>query len=84
MLTAFGAAAVTVMFLSYWLEGRSKWFVAVFTAASAAAAAYAWLIQSYPFFVIEGLWAAVAFQRFWLRHRAESGLLLVGGGPHAF
>jgi len=72
MLTAFGAGAVTVMFLSYWLERRSKWFVAVFAAASAAASAYALLIESYPFFVIEGLWSAVAFGRFWQRHRVEA------------
>lgn len=72
MLTAFGAGAVTVMFLAYWLEGRSKWFVMVFAAASAAASAYALLIQSYPFFVIEGLWSAVALRRFWRRRRVES------------
>jgi hypothetical protein len=74
MITAFGAAAVGVMFLSYWLEPRSRWFVAIFALASACASAYAWLIESYPFFVVEGLWAAVAFRRFLLRHRVESGL----------
>ena len=27
MLTLFGSVAVAIMFLSYWLESRSKWLV---------------------------------------------------------
>ena len=64
MLTAFGSVAVSLMFLSYWLEPRSKWFVLAFAIGSAATAAYSGLAAVYPIMVIEALWAAVAFRRF--------------------
>ena len=69
MLTAFGSAAVGFMLITYWLEERSIWFVALFSLSSAAASAYGFLIGSYPFGAIEALWAVVAAQRF-LRRRA--------------
>ena len=65
----FGSIAVAIMFLSYWLEPRSKWMVLVFAAASAATAVYSALSLVYPITVIEGLWALVAVQRFWKRHQ---------------
>jgi len=83
MTTAFGATAVGVMFVAYWLEPRSRWYVVLFAAGCAAASAYAWFIGSYPFFVIEGLWSAVAFRRFWLRYRAESQTSHVHKEAHA-
>lgn len=36
MLTLFGTVAVTIMFLSCWLEPHSQWSVLVFAEASAA------------------------------------------------
>ena len=72
MLTIFGSIAVTIMFLSYWLEHRSKWMVLLFAAGSALTAAYSGLAAVYPITVIEGLWALVALRRFTLRHRVET------------
>ncbi|MEE9284283.1 MAG: hypothetical protein V3V35_01000 [Dehalococcoidia bacterium] len=72
MLTLFGSIAVTIMFLSYWLEARSKWYVLVFAGASVATSAYSALVEAYPVTVIEALWAVVAIQRFSNRHRAEA------------
>ena len=72
MLTIFGSVAVTIMFLSYWLENRSKWMVLLFAAGSALTAAYSGLAAVYPITVIEGLWALVAFQRFIRRYRQEA------------
>ena len=69
MLTLFGSIAVTIMFLSYWLESRSKWMVLVFAAGSAATAVYSAFSLVYPITVIEGLWALVAVQRFWKLHQ---------------
>lgn len=69
MLTLFGSVAVTIMFLSYWMESRSKWMVLVFAAGSAATALYSALSVVYPITVIEGLWALVAVQRFWKLHQ---------------
>ena len=72
MLTLFGSVAVSIMFLSYWLESRSKWLVLIFALASAATSAYSALAGVYPITVIEALWALVALQRFLKRHRRES------------
>ena len=71
MLTLFGSIAVTIMFLAYWVEARSKWYVLVFAGASAATSVYSGLVQAYPITVIEALWALVALQRFSKRHRLE-------------
>ena len=71
MLTAFGSVAVGAMFVSYWLESRSRWYVLVFAAASAATAVYSGLVAAYPITVIEALWAMVALQRFAARSRSK-------------
>ena len=72
MLTLFGAIAVTIMFLSYWAEDRSKWLVLVFAFGSALTSLYSGLAEVYPITVIEGLWALVAVRRFAQRHRRET------------
>ena len=72
LLTVFGSIAVTIMFLSYWLEHRSKWMVLLFAAGSALTAAYSGLAAVYPITVIEGLWSVVALRRFIQRHRVEA------------
>ena len=72
MLTVFGAIAVTIMFLTYWLENRSKWMVLLFAVGSALTSAYSGLAEVYPITVIEGLWALVALRRFTLRYRDEA------------
>jgi hypothetical protein len=71
MLTAFGSVAVGIMFASYWLEPRSRWFVLAFAAVSAATAAYSGLEAVYPIMVIEALWAVVALRRFFTRSHLE-------------
>ncbi len=71
MLTVFGSIAVSIMFLSYWTEERSKWLVLVFALGSALTALYSGLAEVYPITVIEGLWALVALRRFWQRHVRE-------------
>ena len=71
MLTIFGSIAVSIMFLSYWLEHRSKWMVLIFAAGSALTALYSGLAEVYPITVIEALWAAVALQRFVRLNRAQ-------------
>jgi len=67
-LTLFGASAVALMLLSYALENRSTWWVLVFAFACAASSLYGWLAGTWPFGVVEGIWALVAFRR-WLRYR---------------
>jgi len=71
MLTLFGSIAVSIMFLSYWTEERSKWLVLVFAFGSALTSLYSGLAEVYPITVIEGLWALIALRRFAQRHRRE-------------
>ena len=64
MLTVFGSIAVGIMFLSWWLEPRSRWYTLVFAGGSAATALYSGLAEVYPIMVIESLWSVVAVRRF--------------------
>lgn len=69
-LTTFGFAAVGLMFVTYWVEDRSPWFVLVFAFACAASALYGLLAGAAPFAVVETLWAIVALFRFRKRRAA--------------
>ena len=69
MLTLFGSIAVSIMFLSYWLEQRSKWMVLAFAVGSGLTSLYSGLAGAYPITVIEALWAIAALQRFVKRYR---------------
>jgi len=68
-LTAFGLASVGAMLSCYALEERSPYYVLAFGVACWAAAAYAWLVGTWPFTLIEAIWGAVALRRF-ARRRA--------------
>ncbi|HYA98622.1 MAG TPA: hypothetical protein VED37_00240 [Ktedonobacteraceae bacterium] len=64
-LTLLGACAVTVMLISYALEKRSSWWILVFAMACGASSLYGWLAGTWPFGVVEGVWALVALRRWW-------------------
>ena len=63
MIELFGTAASLAMVLCYALEERGPGFTVAFAASCAAAAGYALAIGSWPFFAVEGLWAAIALRR---------------------
>lgn len=65
-VTLFGASAVALMLVSYTLEKRSPWWILLFALACAASSLYGWLAGTWPFGVIEGIWALVALRRWWL------------------
>ena len=67
LLTAYGAIAVTAMLVFYALEGRSPTFVLAFAVACVASSAYGFLQGAWPFGVVELVWSAVAFRRWWVR-----------------
>jgi hypothetical protein len=75
-LTVFGACAVATMLLAYALEQRSSWWVLMFALACAASSLYGWLAGTWPFGVVEGVWALVALRRWWVRRlqRKEQAL----------
>ena len=64
-LTAFGAGAVTLMLISYALEHRAALWILIFAFACAASAVYAALANTWPFMVVESIWALVALRRWW-------------------
>ena len=64
MLTAFGAAAVTFMMVMYALEHRHRAFVAAFACGCALSSTYGFLAGTWPFGVVEAIWAVIALRRF--------------------
>jgi hypothetical protein len=73
ILTVFGACAVAIMLLSYALEKRSAWWVLIFALACAASSLYGWLAGTWPFGVVEGVWALVALRRWWVVRLSQRG-----------
>jgi hypothetical protein len=67
-LTVYGAAAVSLMLVAYTLERRSARWVLVFALACGASSLYGFLAGTWPFGVVEGVWAAVAVRRWHKRH----------------
>jgi hypothetical protein len=70
-LTIFGAVAVSIMLLAYALERRSAWWVLVFACACAASSLYGFRAGTWPFGIVEGIWALVAARRWWQRRDSE-------------
>jgi hypothetical protein len=70
-LTLFGAGAVSIMLISYAFEQRSSWWVLIFALACAASSLYGWIAGTWPFGVVEGIWAIVALRRWW-RQRSSA------------
>jgi hypothetical protein len=64
VLTAFGAAAVTFMMLMYALEKRRDRFVLAFACGCALSSVYGFLAGTWPFGVVEAIWAVIAVRRY--------------------
>jgi hypothetical protein len=64
MLSAFGASAVTFMMVMYALERRHQPFVLAFAVGCAPSSAYGFLAGTWPFGVVEAIWALVALSRY--------------------
>ena len=62
-LTLFGLFAVTAMLVCYALEKRSHWFVLGFALACVLGSLYGFLQGSWPFGLIEFIWALIAVRR---------------------
>lgn len=83
LLTLFGAGAVSIMLLSYALEARSRLWVLVFACACVASSLYGWLAGTWPFGVVEGIWALVALRRWWRLRTPISSVPFAGSGDSA-
>lgn len=64
MLTVFGACAVTFMMLMYALERRHHGFILAFSCGCVLSSVYGFLAGTWPFGVVEVVWAMVAFNRY--------------------
>jgi hypothetical protein len=64
MLTAFGATAVTFMMVMYAFERRHPRFIIAFACGCLLSSAYGFLAGTWPFGVVEAIWATVALQRY--------------------
>jgi hypothetical protein len=67
-LTLFGLVAVSTMMLFYWLEDRWTGFTLAFAVACLMSSAYGWLAGTWPFGVVEMVWALVAVARWYRRN----------------
>jgi hypothetical protein len=72
LLTAYGAAAVTFMMLIYARERRGPAFVAAFACGCALSSSYGFLAGTWPFGVVEAIWALIALRRYRGLRRDES------------
>jgi hypothetical protein len=68
------------MLVCYALEPRGAWAVLGFALACALAAIYGFLAGTWPFGLVEGVWAIIALAR-WRRVRRENAVE-TGSGRH--
>ena len=64
VLTIFGATAVSFMMVMYALERRHRGFVVAFACGCALSSAYGFLAGTWPFGVVEAIWAVIALRRY--------------------
>ena len=69
LVEVLGIVAIVTMVASYAFEKRGTFFIAAFAAGCALAAVYAYLIDSYPFLIAEGIWAVIAARRWYVARR---------------
>jgi hypothetical protein len=69
-LDLFGLIAVTAMVTFYALENRHPLFLLLFAGACGLASVYGFLAGTWPFGVVEAIWACLAVFR-WRRRVSE-------------
>ena len=70
LLSWFGVVAVALMLITYALEEISHWFTIAFAGACVLGSIYGFLQGAWPFGLLEGAWAVVAYWRWHRRRRA--------------
>jgi len=64
LLTLYGVVVLTFMMLMYALEHRDRRFVLAFAGGCVLAASYGFLAGTWPFGVVELIWAVIALRRY--------------------
>jgi hypothetical protein len=67
-LTIFGVVALTFMMLMYALERRGPRFILAFACGCLLASIYGFLAGTWPFGVVELIWALIALRRWQQTH----------------
>lgn len=65
-INIMGAIAVTVMMLAYIGEEKGSGYTFLFGLSCLGASAYGWVSGTWPFGIIEAVWAVFAFRK-WRR-----------------
>jgi hypothetical protein len=73
VLTLFGVSALSFMMLMYALERRHDGFIIAFACGCALASVYGFLAGTWPFGVVEAIWAVVALNRYRARREGQAG-----------
>lgn len=73
------ALPVAAMLICYALEKRSTWCIFVFGSAATLGAASEFIWSSWPYGLIEALWAVVAFQRWSQVKKSTRSVGTIGG-----
>jgi len=63
-LTIYGVCALTFMMGMYALERRGRAFIAAFALGCLLSSAYGFLAGTWPFGVLEAVWALIAARRY--------------------
>ena len=72
MLTVYGVAVLTFMMLMYALERRGSGFVLAFAVGCVLSSSYGFLAGTWPFGVVELIWAGIALHRWLALRRLQS------------
>jgi hypothetical protein len=64
MVTAYGVIALSFMMLMYALESRHRGFVLAFAGGCVLSSVYGFLAGTWPFGVVELIWAGIALHRY--------------------
>lgn len=64
VLTLYGVCVLTFMMLMYALEHRGPRFVLAFAVGCALSSSYGFLAGTWPFGVVEAIWAVIALKRY--------------------
>jgi hypothetical protein len=64
LVTLYGVVAVSFMMTMYALEGRHRFFIALFALGCLASSAYGFIAGAWPFGLVEAVWSVIAWRRF--------------------
>lgn len=73
MITLFGVVALTFMMLMYALERRGPRFILAFACGCLLSSAYGFLAGTWPFGVVEAIWAGIAMRKYRSIQRQAAG-----------